>query len=1034
MTVMRIFSLYHRLSNSRGRDSMRKVTSRSEKTTFHRLLIFGLVFGLMTNIAYPASIIRGTVSDSQTARNLVGANVFLVGTALGSATDIEGNYRIGSVPSGTYTMRISYIGYSNLEVEITVPEDQTVVYDAQLAPDVIRGQEVIVQGQALGQAAAINQQITSNTIINVVSEEKIKELPDANAAEAIGRLPGVSLLRSGGEANKVILRGLEDKFTNITIDGVKIPPTDATGRGVDLSTLSQSSLAGIELYKAITPDKDGDALAGTINLVTKKAPVERKIRTDIKGIYNDMMQSVKQYDISFQYGERFFKEIVGIQLTGNLENRIRSNEQINLEYNQNPSQSEAGYYIDNFLLQFTDEIRKRDGLSLLMDINTPDKGTIRINNVFGRTKRDFLWYSRDYPSNGGGDYSGNPRYNYRDREQEIETFNSSIHGDNNLLGFNLNWGLSYGESVSDYPFDYETIFVEPDGMAATPKIQSDPQQLISYAANDFSGANLYWIYYRTQNNYDKERTAHLDIARQYILLPQVSGQIKLGGKYKIKDRSNARTEDFTPYYLGKFSPYELSSDGTKREKDFTGTYFEDWSTTGALFIPIKQFYADSTAREVYGSYPLNPLIDRDRMRQWWYLNRNGIDATGNIHEVWPNPLIRYDDYNITERVSAAYLMNTLNIGQTITLIAGVRVEKEDNDYTACYMPMPVGGFPVDASSIADTASSISQTVWLPNINLAISPLNFMKLRLAAYKALARPDFNMRLERYIAGRPAEVGTQHQVYVGNSRLKTAQAWNYEVNTSFFGNTIGLISISAYYKEIEDMFHMLNNFNTTAVKDENGEYQDTLMQGFGIQWPSQMKSTPYNLTLPYNSPKPTKVWGVEFEHQWNFNFLPGLLKNFTLSYNVTFVRSETFVYASRTDSLWYDPPGPISGTWKFYNVLVEKKQKLEGMPEFFGNIALGYDIGRFSGRISVFHQGEYNVSYSALGWSDRINNPFTRIDLTLKHGITESVAVFLNISNLTNIEEGNSIYNREYRRKLFSDSEMYGMTADFGLTVKL
>ncbi|MFA5729408.1 MAG: carboxypeptidase-like regulatory domain-containing protein, partial [Candidatus Neomarinimicrobiota bacterium] len=392
---------------------MRKVTSRSEKTTFHRLLIFGLVFGLMTNIAYPASIIRGTVSDSQTARNLVGANVFLVGTALGSATDIEGNYRIGSVPAGTYTMRISYIGYSNLEVEITVPEDQTVVYDAQLAPDVIRGQEVIVQGQALGQAAAINQQITSNTIINVVSEEKIKELPDANAAEAIGRLPGVSLLRSGGEANKVILRGLEDKFTNITIDGVKIPPTDATGRGVDLSTLSQSSLAGIELYKAITPDKDGDALAGTINLVTKKAPVERKIRTDIKGIYNDMMQSVKQYDISFQYGERFFKEIVGIQLTGNLENRIRSNEQINLEYNQNPSQSEAGYYIDNFLLQFTDEIRKRDGLSLLMDINTPDKGTIRINNVFGRTKRDFLWYSRDYPSNGGGDYSGNPRYNYR---------------------------------------------------------------------------------------------------------------------------------------------------------------------------------------------------------------------------------------------------------------------------------------------------------------------------------------------------------------------------------------------------------------------------------------------------------------------------------------------------------------------------------------------------------------------------------------------------------------------------------------------
>jgi len=1003
------------------------------KANVYFVLLVVLIAGMLSSLS-AQGIIQGVISDSLTTKPLVGANVYLMGTALGQATDLNGVYRIVQIPADSYTLKVSYIGYLSKSLDIAVREDEQLEINIELHPDVILGEAVIVRGQFVGQAAAINQQITSNTIVNVVSEEKIKELPDANAAEAIGRLPGVSILRSGGEANKVILRGLEDKFTNITIDGVKIPPTDATGRGVDLSTLSQSSLAGIELYKAITPDKDGDALAGTINLVTKKAPTVSKIRVDLKGIYNDLMRSAKQYDASFQYSSRFFKNILGVQLTGNLENRIRSNERINLEYNQNPTQSEAGYFIDNFILQFTDEIRKRDGLSLLMDVNTPDNGTIRINNVYGRTKRDFFWYSRDYPSNGGGDYSGNPRYNYRDREQEIETYNSSIHGDNNLLGFNLNWGLSYSESESYYPFDYETIFVEPDGMAATPKLQSNPRQLISYATNDLSAANLYWVYYRTQHNYDKERTAHLDIARQYILLPQVSGQLKFGGKYKIKNRSNTRTEDFTPYYLGKWQPYELLPDGIFREKDFTGTYFEDWGATGALFIPINQFYGDSTTREVYGSYSLNPLVDRKRMRQWWYLNRYGIDATGNIYEVWPNPLIRYDDYNITERVSAGYLMNTLNIGRAVTLIAGLRVEKEDNDYTACYMPMPVAGFPVDASSIADTTSSISQTVWLPNLNLAISPLNFMKLRFAAYKALARPDFNMRLERYIAGRPAEVGTQHQVYVGNSRLKTAQAWNYEVNTSFFSNDIGLISISAYYKEIKDMFHMLNNFNTTAVLDTNGVYQDTIMQHFGIKWPSQMKATPYNLTLPYNSPKPTKVWGLEFEHQLNFNFLPGLLKNIVLSYNVSFVRSETFIYASRTDSLWYDPPGPIKGTWKYYNVLIERRQKLEGMPEFFGNIALGYDIGKFSGRISIFYQGEYNVSYSALGWSDQINIPFTRIDLTLKQGITENIAVFLNISNLTNIEEGNSIYNREYHRTLFSNSEMYGTTADFGLTVKL
>jgi outer membrane receptor protein involved in Fe transport len=101
-------------------------------------------------------------------------------------------------------------------------------------------------------------------------------------------------------------------------------------------------------------------------------------------------------------------------------------------------------------------------------------------------------------------------------------------------------------------------------------------------------------------------------------------------------------------------------------------------------------------------------------------------------------------------------MNTLNLGQQATVIAGLRIEQEDNDYASTYMPRPVSGFPVSANSIRDTTSSAAQTVLLPNLNVAVSPFDFMKVRVAAYKALARPDFNMRLDRYIAGRPAEVG--------------------------------------------------------------------------------------------------------------------------------------------------------------------------------------------------------------------------------------------------------------------------------------
>ena len=216
------------------------------------------------------------------------------------------------------------------------------VIDVRLMPDVIEGQEVLITAQVRGQVAAINQQITSNTIVNVISEEKIKELPDANAAEAIGRLPGVSIIRSGGEANKVILRGMSDKFTTFTIDGVRIPPTDADSRGVDLSTFSQGTLAGVELFKALTPDKDGDAIAGSINLVTRKAPSARTIRLDAKGAYNKLDDDFGQYDFNGRYGERFFDDILGVQVTGNVERRNRSNEQFSLDIENQASLQRPG--------------------------------------------------------------------------------------------------------------------------------------------------------------------------------------------------------------------------------------------------------------------------------------------------------------------------------------------------------------------------------------------------------------------------------------------------------------------------------------------------------------------------------------------------------------------------------------------------------------------------------------------------------------------------------------------------------------------
>lgn len=981
---------------------------------------------------FSQSTITGVVTDSVAKDPLIGANVHLLGTAFGSAVDIEGNYRISKVPAGNYTIRVSYIGYKTKEQKISLKENEILKLNFQLVADVIQGQEVVVSAQAIGQAAAINQQITSNTIINVISEQKIKELPDANAAESIGRLPGVSIIRSGGEASKIILRGLSDKYTSVTIDGVRMASTDVESRGLDLSTISQNSLAGIELYKALTSDKEADAIAGSVNLVTKKAPSLRELTTTLKGNYNQLMNSVAQYDFSAKYGERFFDDLLGVQLTGTLESKIRSKELINLDYDQTIN-NQTDYEINNFSLQFTDEIRKRNGLSLILDYNTPDEGNIKLNTVYNSTNRNYIYHSRDYPAGGGT--GGTVTYSFRDREQEISTFTGALTGDNNLWILKLNWGLSFAQSNADYPYDYYIDFLEPSnsgvsGMKPAPRLKTNPEEIIPYAYNNFKAATLYTANFRTQENLDIEKAAFLNALNQYSIGNNITGEIKLGAKYKSKHKDNVSTLTYAPYYLGYWQPYTLTADGKVVAKDLSGTLFD------AFFQRYKQNPVNNTlafsefldsnpeSRNLYDLYRLTPLINRDKLRAWYDLNKNGVDQNGKNPEYTLDPSEKANYYDIKETVTAAYLMNTLKFGQDIVFIAGLRVESEDNFYKSKYSPVQTGGFPMPPDASRDTSASFKQTIYLPNFHLNIKPTNFLSVRLAAYKALARPDFNMRLNKYFAWRPSSVNFTKQLILGNPLLKTAQAWNFEINTQIYGNDIGLVSISAFYKEIKDMYHMLNGLNTSG---------NTMIEALGLNWKTLHTGT-YALTVPYNSPKPTKVWGFEFEHQINFSFLPGLLKNIVLSYNASLVRSETWLIASKTDTIKYTLPGFPFPFYKYEDRPIQVKQQLENQPKFFGNISLGYDIGGFSARISLFHQSEYNLSFTPSGRGDQIINAFNRLDLALKQQVTDYLSVLLNISNLTNTKEENSIYNRVNGYKILNTSERYGLTADLGVKLDL
>ena len=138
-----------------------------KKTSIVFIAFFITVF---TAQLYGASgKIEGRVVDATTGEALFGASVILEGTSLGSATDLDGKYVITNVPPGSYTLKVSYVGYKTITFTVQVKENERVDKNIQMEAVAVSTAEVVVTAQASGQNSAINQQLASDNIVNVVS-------------------------------------------------------------------------------------------------------------------------------------------------------------------------------------------------------------------------------------------------------------------------------------------------------------------------------------------------------------------------------------------------------------------------------------------------------------------------------------------------------------------------------------------------------------------------------------------------------------------------------------------------------------------------------------------------------------------------------------------------------------------------------------------------------------------------------------------------------------------------------------------------
>ena len=362
-----------------------------------------LTFSLFGQVALAAEngTVEGYVRDSQTHEALPGATVFIVATTMGASTDLNGRFFISDVPPGSYTLRVTYIGYKPQELHALLHPGADLKIDIALEPVGVKGKEVVVTAQAAGQNAAINQQLSANQIVNVVSAARIQELPDANAAESVGRLPGISVIRSGGEADEVVIRGLQPKYNEIMIDGIQISSANPNNRSTDLSDISSNMLEGIQVWKTVTPDMDADVIGGVVNFELREARVKKpgvpQFSLVGQGGYNNLPDAYNQFN-NYKYvgsaEDRFLSDKLGIFAQVDVERKNLSSNELGASYDHMDT-STTKYITTGLSLYDIPRDRRRYNGTVVLDYRLP-QGKIKVTNFLSSGITDVQTREEDF--------------------------------------------------------------------------------------------------------------------------------------------------------------------------------------------------------------------------------------------------------------------------------------------------------------------------------------------------------------------------------------------------------------------------------------------------------------------------------------------------------------------------------------------------------------------------------------------------------------------------------------------------------------
>lgn len=945
--------------------------------------------------AQTSGSLEGTVVDSQTGEALPGANVLVVGTSIGGATDLNGKYALRNVSAGSVSLRATYVGYKTVTAPVQVKAGQVVKHNFKLEAVGIEGETVVVTAQAAGQNEAINKQLASDQIVSIVSSARIQELPDVNAAESVGRLPGVSILRDGGEGNKVVVRGLSPKFTTVSIDGVRMTSTDGDDRSVDLSMISSNQLEGIEVSKAITADQDADAMGGSVNFKSKEAGFGKEgVGIDVlaEGGYNKIRKDLKDYKFVGNFELRLFDQLLGIFAEVNAERRNRGSDEQSASFDSETGQgstplSKGGLPdLTTLSLSAVYRDRKRSGGTLNLDYTLPT-GSVKLTNFFsvGDTKSQ----NRSESYNLASDEH---TYSTTDTRTKLNILTNTLSLTQDLGLFRLDARLSHSYSKNDLPTSLTFNFVQSDVGFTYAEEASQIESVPYLHSNDLSKTYLSTIGASSSVLEDRDITGAIDLQLDAKLSDDITSVIKFGGKYSHRTRSYDET-----YYDGTLN---LGSGQDVRQKILNAfPWMKSTVADGSSLLPITVFQDQSFHYGTFmdGDFPMGAATDINEMWQVLEIVKGG----GSLEAFAQNSFesISYD-YSGHENKLAGYVMAEINVGSQIKITPGVRDER----FTTCYTA-PRGNSSLSGSRYSyvytDTTVQRVHDRLLPMVHVKYRPTDWCDVRFAYTNTLAYPDFTTITPRI------NVMTSSVDY-NNIELKPAHSVNFDLFFSFYDNSIGLFTVGGFTKTIHDFIFDatkgITNYQnypglTSAV---NGRYINTYI----------------------NNPNKSYVRGIELDWQTHFWYLPGVLSGLVMNVNYTHVYS-------RADYPYTYLKTVYTPTFKKTFVDTVFTSRLINQPDNIVNLSVGYDYAGFSSRVSMQYTSDIFSSYAFYNQLSSQTDDYLRWDLSVKQELPwDGLQVYFNINNINgrrDVELNSGLQEP-------SSQQHYGMTMEMGLRWKI